>query len=161
MKKRVLFAALLVLAMLTSCAIALADNDVPPPDQISSNPNLSMYEWRRPVMTIAEDDALSLTRVTGSISKVSSTCVSIRAVTEANKFCTVVGGTMYVEQWKNNAWNSYHSTTFSTVNGYSASATNTVTVESGYYYRLVVKHRASSFGEQAYNVSSTGSILVK
>lgn len=161
MKKRFLFTALLmVMVLMASCAVALADDDVPPPELISDNPFFSTYEWRRTVMPFAVDDPLTFTQVTAGISKYSSSSVYVRGVSETNKVVSTLGVILYVEQWKDNKWNSYSMTSFTEYDTYSMSGSKVVDVESGYYYRLVVKHRAIGLGEHAFDVTNTKSILV-
>lgn len=162
MKKRFLFTGLLLIVMLmASCAVALADGDVPPQNMISDNPNFSSYEWHRMVMPYGSGDALAFTRVVASITKYSSSAVYVRGVTEVNKVTSVVGLIMYVEQWKDNAWNSYSMTSFTEYDTDSMSATKVVNVESGYYYRVVIKHRAYGVAESIYDVTNTNGILVR
>lgn len=162
MKKRFLFTGLLLIVMLiASCAIALADADVPPQSLISDNPNYSTFEWRRTFVPYGSDDALAFTRVVSSISKNSSSSVYVRGVTEVNKVTSVVGLIMYVEQWKDSKWNSYSMISFTEYDTDAMSATKVVDVESGYYYRLVIKHRALGVAESIYDVTNTNSILVR
>lgn len=160
MKKRFLFTGFLLIVMLmASCIVALADDDVPPQDLISDNPNFSTYEWRRTIMPYASDK-LEITRVVSSIIKNSSTSVYIRGVTEVNKQCSIVGAILYVEQWKDNKWNSYRTLSYTDYNCYAIDAENNITVDSGYYYRLVVQHRAITLGESADQVTYTKSLYV-
>ena len=160
MKKRFLLTALMLVVMLVaSCASALADEDAPPPSQISENPNFSIYEWNRTIMPYASDE-LTITRTVASITKLSSTSIYVRGVTETNRQCSVVTVMLYVEQWKDNKWNSYASRTVSDFNSYTATATKVVDVEPGYYYRLVVQHRAIYGLEHVYDLTNTNSIYV-
>lgn len=158
MKKRFFLVALL-LALLT-CSMALADGDVPPPDQISDNPHFSIVEWHRSVMTL--DDAVKLTRTTTEISDVDSTHIYVRGVTQANKICWKIGGFMTIEQWKNNKWNTYTTLSYSAYNKTEATGEKTVTVASGYHYRLVIDHYADYDGkDEATSTKTTDSILVR
>lgn len=163
MKKRFLFTGLLLIVMLVAAsATALAEYDVPPQNMLSENPNISTYEWRRTIMPYAsDDDALSFTRVVASISKYSSSSVYVRGVTEVNKVTSVLGLIMYIEQWKNSTWNSYKMISFTETNTDSMTATHVVDVESGYYYRVVIKHRAHGVAESIFDVTNTNGILVK
>ena len=155
MKKRYF---LVILILLASCAIALADEDVPPPMLISENPDFSIVDWYRSVMPF--DDELTLVRLTSSISKSDSTHVSIHAVTQANKNGYPIGGSMVVQQWKDNKWNNYYTTTYSERGTSRITADDRVTVASGYYYRLVVEHAVHYFSEHAYETRMTSSIFV-
>ena len=159
MKKRYFLAALLLaLTFLACCSIALADDDVPPPELISENVTFSVVDWHRAVMTI--DDELKLNRMTAAISKVDSTHVYVKGVTEANKTCYRIGGYMTIQQWKDNKWNSYTTASFTDANTDETSATGTLSVASGYYYRLVVNHYANHSDGNAYGMTTTKSILV-
>lgn len=160
MKKRFLFTGLLLIVMLmASCVVALADDDVPPQDLISDNPNFSTYEWRKTIMPYASDK-LEIIHTVSSMSKNNSTSIYIRGVTEVNKLCSVVGVIMYVEQWKDSKWNSYRTLSYTNYNGYAIDADTNVTVDSGYYYRLVIHHRAITLGESADKVTNTNSMYV-
>ena len=161
MKKRFfLVTLLLMLALLACCSVALADDDVPPAEMISDNLHFSCVEWHRDVMTIA-DDAFALTRATASISKKDSTHVAVRGVTQANDICYLIGGSMTVQRWKDNKWNYYTSASYNDRSTNKVTGEFTLTVESGYYYRLVVDHYAHSNSGSAYGTSTTNSVLVK
>lgn len=159
MKKRFfLVAFLLAVTFVACCSLALADDNVPPPELISENLTFSSVDWHRSVMTIS--DELEIVRMTASISKSDSTHVAIRAVTAVNKTCGMVGGQAVVQQWKNNKWNTYHTTTYTAFTTTEASVENIVAVESGYYYRLAIDHFAQHVSESASGFNSTKSILV-
>lgn len=155
MKKYFSIALLLTLLMTLVCVSALAD-DVPPASEISENPNCAETEWYNPL----RDDDFKISYTSSGISKKSSTQVSISATTETNKKAYDIGGTMVVQQWKNNKWNNYYSVGFYGADKTSHSGSATVTVESGYYYRLKVSHTASMVGASASATSTTKSILV-
>lgn len=162
MKKRFfLVAFLLALTFLASCSAALADDgiEVPPAELISDNPNFSIVDWHFNVMPLA--DKLELTRITGGISKVDSTHVYIKGVTQTNAVCWQIGGSMDIQQWKNNKWNSYKGVAFTDYDTNEATGTGTYLVASGYYYRLVVGHYAKNI--KLGNVgatTTTASVLV-
>ncbi|MCH5288103.1 MAG: hypothetical protein J1E43_11860 [Christensenellaceae bacterium] len=157
MKKRILMVAMVVLALMVSLSVALADESRPPEDQISLDPNFASYEWHR--MVRSENFGLAMTKA--SITKLSSTSVSVYGYTEGNEKCAVVGGTIYLQQWNDNKWNNYHSITFTGREVYMFSATRTVTVESGKYYRVFVSHYGVAYdGNQMGMSSTTKSIYV-
>lgn len=159
MKKRFFLAALfLALTLLACSAVALADDDVPPPEMISENLSFSCVEWYRNVMTL--DDDLKLNRTTTSISKVDSTHVYVRGITEANKVCWAIGGYMTIQQWKNNSWNKYTTASYKASNKSEATGTGTLSVDTGYYYRLVLNHYANHTDGNAYLTVTTKSVLV-
>lgn len=161
MKKRYfLVALLLALAFLACFSVALADDgiEVPPTELISDNPNFSIVDWHLNVMPL--DEELKLIRMTAAISKVDSTHVYVRGVTQANKICYHISGYMTVQQWKNNKWNTYTTASYVTYGGDEATGTGTLSVASGYYYRLVVGHFANHTEDSVSASTTTQSILV-
>lgn len=159
MKKRYFLAALLLaLTFLACCSIALADDDVPPPELISENVTFSVVDWHRNVMTI--DDELKMTRMTAAISKVDSTHIYVKGVTQANKTCYRIGGYMTIQQWKENKWNYYTSVSYTDYGTHDVTGATTVSVTSGYYYRLIVSHYANHVDGDVYGTTNTSSILV-
>lgn len=163
MKKRYfLVALLLALAFLACCSLALADDgiEVPPTELISDNPNFSIVDWHLNVMPLA--DELKLTRMTAAISKVDSTNIFVRGVTQANKVCGIVSGFMTIQQWKNNTWNRYTTASYTAYETDEATGSGTLSVASGYYYRLVIHHSANhNDGHNTYGVTTTESVQVK
>lgn len=162
MKKRYFFAALLlVLTFLACCSIALADDgiEVPPAELISDNPNFSIVDWHLNVMPL--DEALKLTRTTAAISKVDSTHVGVRGVTQTNKTCVYVKGFMTIQQWKNNQWNNYTTASYSSTNTNETSGDTSIAVASGYYYRLIIDHMATDYdGNSVDGSTTTKSVLI-
>lgn len=143
MKKTTAFILALVL-LLTASLPAFADTmSAPPADQISDDPNHAEFIWRAPILTrdVITEKKIILTHT--GIDKVSSTSVSITALTDTSAEANVIYMNMVVQQWKDNKWNNYASSNFSMMNTTSYRATTTKTVESGYYYRLAVMHYAS------------------
>lgn len=154
MKKYFSIALLLTLLMTLVCVSALAD-DVPPASEISEDPNCAETEWYNPTRS----DDFKITVVSSSISKTSSTSIKASASTETNQTAGKIGGTIVVQQWKNNKWNKYYTINFSG-SGTSCSKSSSVTVDSGYYYRLHVYHSASTASSSAGVYSTTKSIYV-
>ena len=159
MKKRYFLAALLLtLTFLTCCAVALADNDVPPPEQISDDLNFSLVDWYLDVMPMADD--LKITRATTGIYRLDSTHIGLRGVTQTNKICAHIKGYMVVQQWKNNQWNKYTSASYSVFGKAEGSGEFSISVESGYYYRLVMDHYALDYeGNNAFKGLTTEAVL--
>lgn len=155
MKKYFSVALLLTLLMTLVCVSALAD-DVPPASEISENPNCAETEWYNPL----RDDDFKLTYVSSGISKTSSTSITASATTEANEKAASIGGTITVQQWKDNKWNPYKTVGFWGSDVASFSTSKSVTVESGYYYRLSVYHSAKNLGNISAATSVTKSIYV-
>ena len=161
MKKIVVILLTLVL-MMTNLGTVLADTvSAPPANQISANLNYASVEK---TYGITDESGTrgkpSIVLVRASISKSSSTSVTIAATTESNITSLKIGGHMSIEQWKNNAWITYKTTAFWEYNTYRATKSKTFTVPSGYYYRLVVSHIASNSDGTSSKASTTNSVLV-
>lgn len=159
MKKRsFLVALLLALLFVACCAVALADEDVPPPEQISEDLTFSIVDWYREVMPL--DEELKLTRLTASISKSDSSHVAVRGITQASKICWRIGGKMTIQQWKNNQWNYYTSASYYAFETNEATGEGILPVATGYYYRLVIDHYANHDEGNVYATQTTKSVLV-
>lgn len=161
MKKWFLLVALfLTLAFLACCSMALADDgiEVPPAELISENVTFSLVDWHMNVMPI--DEELKLTRMTAGITKLDSTHISVRGVTQTNKSCSMLGGYITVQQWKNNTWNNYDNASYKGYGTNQAEGIGTRTVTAGYYYRIVIDHYAIGDEGNIYGTSYTKSILV-
>lgn len=158
MKKMLTFLLTLTL-LLTNLGAVLAESvSAPPASQISANPNYASVEKTFSAAGETRDFAITFTR--SSIGKKSSSSVSVSAVTETNTTAVRLGGTIYVQQWKNNAWTNYTSTSFWNYDTTRASTIKTISVQSGYYYRLKVYHNAVDHSGGTQVVSTTTSILV-
>lgn len=157
--KKMLAVLLTLTLMLTNLGAVLAETvSAPPANQISANPDYAKVE-----MSFPEADntrTLAISYVTSAIGEKSSSSISASAVTETNTTASKIGGTIYIQQWKNNAWTNYTSRSFWVYNTDRASTIKTVSVESGYYYRLKVYHTAIDDTGMAQAVSTTTSILV-
>nr|MBQ4456358.1 hypothetical protein [Clostridia bacterium] len=157
--KKMLAVLLTLTLMLTNLGAVLAETiSAPPASQISANPNYASVEKTFSAAGNMRNFAIDFIRE--SISKKSSTSISISAVTETNTTAVRLGGAIYVQQWKNNAWSNYGSTSFWNYDTTRASTLKTLSVESGYYYRLKVYHRATDNTGTVQVVSTTSSILV-
>lgn len=158
MKKMLAFLLTLTL-LLTNLGAVLAETvSAPPASQISVNPNYTSVEKYFPAVNNAKDFAIDYVR--SGISKKSSSSISATAVTETNTTASKIGGTIYVQQWKNNAWTNYTSRSFWAYDTARASTLKTISVETGYYYRLKVYHTAIGNPGLVQVVSTTTSILV-
>ena len=141
--KKVLALVLSLVLMLGGSAAALAETaqSIPPLSQISSNPNSATFTWRSDVSTQdVEKKEMCYTEI--SITKKSSTSVSIYQITETNAKAAAIQGFMFVQRWNNNKWEKYATREFNKGNTTLCESAYTVTVESGYYYRLAVSHFA-------------------
>lgn len=141
--KKVLSLVLALVLMLGGSVSALAEiaQSIPPLSQISPNPNSATFTWRKDVSTQdIEKKEICFTEI--GISKVSSTAVSIVQTTQTNAKAAVINGFMFVQRWNNNKWEEYASREFFKGNTTLCETAYTVSVESGYYYRLAVSHIA-------------------
>ncbi len=137
MKKKIisLLLAIMILCMAVP-ALASAEEhkiEVPPADEIAPE-GTTMVE------------AVSLTRGNltggGSFLKLSSTsaqCHGYSKITTSNSNLKVI---LYLQQYKNGTWNTYKSIS-KTIEGTEVALTKVYDVQSGYYYRLQVEHKAS------------------
>ena len=158
MKKMLTFLLTLTL-MLTNLGAVLAETvSAPPASQISANPEYASV--KKYFLGAGDTRDFAITFTSSSIGKKSSSSVSISAVTESNTTAIRIGGIIYIQQWKNNRWNNYTSSSFREYATARASTVKTVSVESGYYYRIKVYHSASDSTGTVQVVSTTTSILV-
>ena len=168
MKNKVFVAFLLVVVLTCYNTMnALADEiSAPPANQISSNPNYSVDSKSFPVIELPDDtrltgdDGLQWIHVQSSISKASSSSITVMAISTANVICMDIGGTVRVKQWKNNSWETYCTFFFWGHGVSSCSATKTVSVEPGYYYKVTCNHTAITEQSAKYATSSTKSIYI-
>lgn len=145
MKKWMAMVAVFVLALLALCSVALAD-DMLPTGEMSEDPNSSTVVWHN----LERSDEFKLVMGLAQLDKRSSTSAYIYGYTEANEKASTIGGTVTLQQWKNNKWNNYFTLSFNAYDSLSAKGSTVVTVDSGYYYRVVTTHRAMSYaGVQA------------
>lgn len=163
MKK--VFAILLTLVLILTNGITVLAEEVstPPANQISNNPNYScttMRFYNIGSNNLKEgEDGLSFVMLQGSISRSGSSIIAY-GYTEANLSCDPVGGTVRIQRWKNNKWNTYYSFNFKGYGVRSFSGTQTVSVEPGFYYRVQVSHRADTLYSTIYATSTTSSIYI-
>ena len=145
MKKQMLFLIALVLA-LTTCFTAAAEfESTPPLNEISSNPDMAYYTWYSEVYSLnsLEEVDPNIIFTNSSISKTSSTSVTVSGQCDTNCTADEIWMELCVQQWKNNKWNDYsvsYAIDFNTSSFYSSKS---VTVESGYYYRLKATYLAN------------------
>lgn len=160
--KKVLALVLSLVLMLGGSAAALAETaqSIPPLSQISSNPNSATFTWRNDVST-QDVEKKEICFVETAISKASSSSVSIFQTTETNAKAAVIQGFMFVQRWNNNKWEKYATREFNKGNTTLCESAYTVTVESGYYYRLAVTHIAIfADGENSSCNTYTSSVYV-
>ena len=167
MKKTTLIA-LVITLLCCNLGNALASNiEVPPQGQISSNPNHAEAYWFNQIEVGNNDgvmytgqDGLMLVMAHSSITKSGSASVKVQAETEANITSIEIGGTIYIQQWKNNKWNTYETIVFEKENRDSASVSQIVSVQRGYYYRVKVVHMARTLYSFKTGHTTTTSVLI-
>lgn len=134
----------LALMLLALAAVCIADDNA--------------ITWENPT---TYSSGVSISSTTASISKASSSSVTIKASTSANMTCNMVGGIATIQQWTGSAWVSYKTYSFYGYDRSSYSLSKTVSVASGYSYRLVVTHRAEEGTDESVVRSQTTSVKVE
>lgn len=165
MKKIFAFLLALTLMFTNGIAVLAEEMDVPPADQISSNPNYASYTWIAPLnggsqagINEVGEDGLQIVMVQASISK-NGTYIGATATTDSN-IKSDLGGTIYIQKWQNNKWNTVYSHYFVAFESCTASLSAGTTVESGYYYRVGVSHFAYTPYSIVHAYSTTQSVYV-
>lgn len=160
--KKTLVCLLVFVLMFTNLSSILAEPvSAPPASQISADLDFAEVEW-----TLSSDretenrGAPTIVFLKASIRKSSSTSVTVSATTESDIISQQIGGRMVIQRWINNNWTTYKSYPFWSFNTTQATSTKTVTVPSGYYYRLIVYHIATAIGGTSAIQSTTSSTLV-
>lgn len=160
--KKMLVCLLVLVLMLTNLSSVLAEPvSTPPASQISTDSDYAEVVWRLfDEKEMGSRGAPKIVFLKATISKNSSSSITISAETDADINCAFVGGHMIVQRWINNSWSTCQSYTFWAYGTAIGSSTRVVTVPSGYYYRLVVSHIASAADGTTAKQSTTTSILV-
>lgn len=161
MKKIIVFLLTLTL-MLTNLNAVLAEGiSAPPASQISADLSYASVE------RTFQAESANVTRgkpsiifTRASIGKSSSTSVTIIVTTQSDISSDKIGGQIRLQRWINNSWSPYQSVSFWSYYTDRATKTQTFTVPTGYYYRLVVAHIASTADGTSSKLSTTGSVLV-
>ncbi len=156
MKKLLTFLVLLSLLIGVTGSMATAGEMNPLPEQISDTPDYASVRWFNPLKS--SDFAISY--VESSIKKASSASVTISATTETNETADDIGGMMTIQKWENNKWNDYKNISFYAFDRDTFSASKTVSVDSGFFYRLTVHHSAHQGIESDAVRSTTKSVEV-
>lgn len=161
MKKIVVILLALILTM-TNLGTVLADTvSTPPVNQISANPNFAIVERTYAITDVSGTRGKpSIVYTRAGISKSSSTSVAITATTESNIVSEKIGAQMSVQRWINNSWSTYKTTSAWSYNTTRATASKTISVQTGYYYRLVVMHIATNVDGTSSKTSITSSVFV-
>ena len=154
--KKAIHSFLLILA-LTLLPMAFASAvEMPPANEISSDPSFSFVEWFNPLRS----GDYSFTYVSSGI-KGGDGYVYVTGETETNIQVACIGGVGVIQQWKDNKWNSYKRFSFDKFDASSSSFERTFTVDRGYHYRLYVSHSAEDMDGAIDKVTITKSVLVK
>lgn len=153
--KRFISVCLALTLLFACCGIAFAV-EAPPADQIASNLTSDSGEWFN--LLRSSDFAINYTSY--SFQKSSSTSVFSAGTTETNQTADSVRVLITVQQWKNNKWNNYSSTSNRTYNSNACSHSKTITVITGYYYRIHVTHSATLDGTAVSKDSYSKSVMV-
>lgn len=166
MKKVIAVLLTLVLVLTNGIAVLAEEVSTPPADQISADPNCSFTTvWFDTSEDAMEDtrngeDGLTIIKVRSGISQSGSSAIVAYAETVTNISAGLVGGTVRVQRWSNNSWNTYSTFIFEEHNATSASVTHIVAVEPGYYYRVRVSHYAVTAYSTVSKLSTTEGIYI-
>lgn len=153
--KKAIHSFLLILA-LTLLPIAFASAvEMPPANEISSDPSFSFVEW----FNLLRSDEYSFTYVSSGIQG-GNGCVYVTGETETNKKVACIGGTGVIQRWENNKWVAYKRFSFDQNDTNSSSFDRKITVDRGYYYRLYVSHSAVYLDGAIDKTTVTKSVLV-
>lgn len=165
MKKIFAFLLTLTLMFTNGIAVLAEEVEVPPADQISSNPNYASYTWRAPFdaekqMGTREvgEDGLQIVMVNVSMNK-NGSYIGASATTDTN-IKSDLGGTIHIQKWQNNKWNDVYSHYFVAFETCTATLSTGTSVESGYYYRVVVSHFAHTPFSSVFAYSATQSVFI-
>lgn len=160
--KKITALSLLVALLLSLSLTAYSDTlSAPPAGQISADPNYAEFIWRAPSDLTRDIEEKKIIYIDTGISKVSSTTVAIKAITEANAKAITIHVNAVIQRWENNKWNNYISSNYGNFESSSHQIQATKTVEPGYYYRLACTHTAyfDNDDTSSYN-SYTGSLYI-
>lgn len=166
MKKK-LSCIIVVILVISKGSFAICENlSAPPTSQISKDPEFSMDTKFFPTNgsivypTETGEDGLQLTTISSSIRKQNSSTILVSASTSANQICIDIGGSVTVQRWINNAWTYYSGFSFWEHGVSSASTSRSISVASGYYYRVTVAHLAGTVHSTKSGHTTTKSIFV-
>ena len=147
-----LFALLLICMMIPT---AYADASMPPADQISPDLTHASYSWRNP----ARSTDYTITYVESGISAQSGG-LYLCGATEVSCDVDTVGGIAVVQRWENNQWKRYCAIGFEDYDTDTCEFSYTLSVDGGYYYRLVITHTAEDGVDILMITSTTKSVYV-
>ena len=153
--KRFISVCLTIMLLLAYSSVAFAV-EAPPVDQIASNLTGDSGEWFNPLRS----SGFAINYTSYSFQKSSSTSIFAAGRTETNQTADSVRVLITVQQWKNNCWNNYSATSNRAYDSTVCSHSKTITVASGYYYRIRVTHSATLDGTVVSTRSYSKSVMV-
>lgn len=122
----------------------------------TSSEVMECFDWNFGEESEIEPFGVYYAAGTAGIAKESSKKAYIYASTDCYETCTTVKATATLQQLKNGIWNDVTSKSKTASNAGYVTVTGTVTVSSGYYYRVVSTHSAKKNGK-----TETGSAITK
>lgn len=150
------FSKILVLVMIVAMFPAAYATELPPPaNQISDNLVYAHYEWYNPVRSAD----FSIAYVEAGISAVSGG-VYVSGMTMADRDVHIVGGIAYIQYWENGTWKTYTQFYFQALQASKCELSSTISVPSGYYYRLKITHTAENGADIVMKGSTTQAVYV-
>lgn len=147
-----LFALLLICMMIPA---AYADASMPPADQISPDLTHASYSWRNP----ARSTDYTITYVESGISALSGG-LYLYGLTETDQEIETIGGFAFVQRWESGEWKRYYTILFEDYDTNACELSYSISVDGGYYYRLVITHTAENGSERKMIQSTTSSVYV-
>ena len=140
MKKIVSFLLTITLVFCNGFTILAEEIPTPPADQISSNPYFAFVEKDFSQIFRDGENEIWISFVRTSITYKGSSSIGIYIRTEANEECVSIEATVLVQRWHNNMWETYSTLGYYDYFVSEQVVRDTLSVESGYYYRLSVLH---------------------
>ena len=165
MKKIVSFLLTITLLLCNGFTVSAEEIPTPPADQISFNPNYAFdenyyfFDPNQNNPNSSGGDGLGLIYIYSGIRK-SGSNITASFTTTANLECTYIGAAVIIQRWNNNSWETVYSFSVWDYDVSSVSATKTINVDSGFYYRVRAMHVAATLLSSKSGVTVTQSILV-
>ena len=167
-QKTILLAMVVALLCCGALPVQAAEISAPPADQISSDLNYASVSKSFPIEIemgdaqpqISGGDGMQMIYVHAAISKASSSSVTVTITTTANMECMDIGATVGIQRWINNAWEPYTYLSLWAHGVSTMTETRTVSVETGYYYRVNASHLCASEKSSKFGSTTTKSVLV-
>ena len=167
-QKTILLAMVVALLCCGVLPVQAAEMSAPPADQISSDLNYASVSKSFPIEIEMGDagtlstgeDGMQMVYVHAAISKASSSSVTVTITTTANVMCMDIGASVGIERWINNAWEPYTYLSLWAHGVSTMTETRTVSVETGYYYRINATHMSISEYSTKFGYTTTRSVLV-